>query len=138
MALSDVRDTPRLGQAIREVYVPQKGSTTIYAGALVVANAGYAAPGTTATGLVAIGRAMETSVNSGADGAKSVRVEQGIYLFKNAGGDPITIAATGALVYITDDETVNITATGKSAAGKFVGFGNNGADTGFAWVLVQY
>lgn len=103
--------------------VPVKASTTIYAGTLVVADAGYAAPGRTATGLVALGRAAETVVNSGSNGAKSIRVDRGAFIFNNATStDAVTQASLGASVYVLDDNTVTITATGRSVAGKFIGF----------------
>jgi hypothetical protein len=109
---------------------PVKASTKIYQGSLVVLNAGFAAPGSTATGLIAVGRAKATVDNSaGADGALFVDVEEGIYKWVNASGDPILAANVGAVCYITDDQTVNITATGKSVAGRCVKL-----ETGFAWV----
>lgn len=127
-ALTAARNTTQMADIPRSpISYKQKGSTTIYQGSLVVLNAGYAAPGTAATSLIAVGRAKKTSVNSGADGAVEVEVEEGIFKWANAGGDPILAANVGATVYITDDQTVNITATGKSAAGKCVRLDSDGA-----------
>jgi hypothetical protein len=130
MALSAARNTQQKADVQRSpMKWPVKGATTIYQGSLVVLNAGYAAPGTTATGLIAIGRARTTVVNAGADGAAFIEVEEGTFRWINASGDPILAANLGAAVYITDDQTVNITATGKSVAGRVMEL-----ETGFAWV----
>ncbi|MDI1278066.1 hypothetical protein [Methylobacter sp.] len=100
---------------------PVKASTACYMGGLAVLNAGYAAPGTTATGLIAIGLFEEDADNSaGAAGAITVRVKQGVFLFNNsAAGDAIAQADVGADCYIVDDNTVaKTTATGtRSRAG---------------------
>jgi hypothetical protein len=130
MALSAARNTQQWADVSRAaISYLMKGSTTIYQGSLVVLNAGYAAPGTTATGLIAIGRAKTTVVNAGADGAASIEVEEGIFKWINASGDPVLAANVGGVCYITDDQTVNITATGKSVAGRVVKL-----ETGYAWV----
>jgi hypothetical protein len=79
----------------------------IMAGALVVLEAGYARPGKTGTGLVAVGRAEETVDNAaGAAGAARVRVERGTFLFANSATDPITQAEVGTDCFVVDDETV--------------------------------
>lgn len=129
-ALTGPRNTRQMDDVQRApISYPVKGATTIYKGSLVVLNGGYAAPGTTATGLIAVGRAEETVVNAGADGAKTVEVKPGIFPWVNAAGDPILAANLEGLCYITDDQTVNITATGKSVAGRVVKL-----ETGIAWV----
>lgn len=126
-ALTAQRDTPQMMDVQRApLRWPVKGATTIYKGGLVVLNAGFAAPGSTATGLIAIGRAKETVVNAGADGAKEIDVEEGTFKWANAGGDAIVAADRGATAYITDDQTVNKTATGKSAAGKVIQIDSDG------------
>lgn len=103
-ALSQARNTPeRLGRVLGW---PVKAATTVHQGSLVVADAGYAAPGRTATGLVALGRAEE-SVTAVAAGDAVVRVQAGIYKFGNsAAGDAIAQADAGADCYIVDDQTV--------------------------------
>lgn len=102
-------------------------TTTIYQGALVVLNAGFAVGGTTATGLIAVGRADEKVVNSGSAGAKRVKVRQGVFPFNNAtAGDACTTANVGSDVYVLDDNTVTITSTGRSKAGKLVDILDNG------------
>lgn len=103
----------------------------IYAGSIVVLNAtGYAAPGSTATGLKARGMAEEQVDNTGgADGAKTVRVRNGVFRFGNsAAADEITIADIGNNCYIVDDQTVAKTdGTGsRSVAGKIVDVDSHG------------
>jgi len=96
---------------------PVAATAKIYAGSLVVLNAtGYAAPGSTATGLIAAGRAEAQVDNSaGADGALSVEVSTGVFRFVNEGD--ITRAHIGDSAYITDDQTVTAVTTGRSVAG---------------------
>lgn len=96
----------------------------IFAGSLAVSNAtGYAAPGSAATGLIALGRAEEyVNNNPGADGAKTVRIRRKkAFLFANLVADPVVQADVGRDCYIADDQTVCHTATGKSVAGKVMG-----------------
>lgn len=108
--------------------IPQKGSTKVFKGTLVVAQAGYAKPGATGLGLIALGRASKTSDNtSGADGAKTVEVEAGIFRWAN--GDGITQADVGKSAWIVDDSTVSKASTGKSKAGLIVA-----VDSAGVWV----
>lgn len=112
---------------------PVKAATKCYQGSLAVLNAGYAAPGTTAVGLIALGRFEETADNtSGAAGAIKARVQRGSFLFANsAAGDLIAQADVGADCYIVDDQTVaktNGTST-RSRAGKIVA-----VETAGVWV----
>lgn len=120
MALSRERNTPMIGDGlVRSVAV--KAAVKIYAGALVVANGGYAAPGSAALSLVALGRAEETIDNTnGANGAVSVRVRRGIFPYRNKGDDAVLVTDIGALCYVVDDETVARTSATntRSAAGK--------------------
>ncbi|MCC4116354.1 hypothetical protein LLG90_13420 [Aromatoleum toluclasticum] len=112
---------------------PVAASTTIHQGALVALSAGYAAPGATATGLVAVGRAEESAVAVSAGDAK-VRVRRGSFKFANsAAGDQIAQADVGADCYIVDDATVaktNGTNT-RSRAGKIVAVDSDGV-----WVQI--
>lgn len=130
VALVKDRNTPaRDGKVIA---YPVAGGATIYAGALVVANGGYAEPGTTALNLVALGRANEQVDNSaGADGDADVLVERGVFLFANDGS--ITAANIGADAYIVDDQTVAATdgAGTRSKAGVI-----RGVETGGVWVEI--
>ena len=101
--------------------IPVAANVKILKGAIVVLSGGYAAPGTTATGLLMLGRAERTVDNTGgAAGALSVRVKRGIFAWNSAGsGDAITSANIGATAYIVDDNTVALTngSNTRSAAG---------------------
>lgn len=95
----------------------------ILQGTIVALNAaGYAAPGITATTLIADGRAEETVDNlTGAAGAVKVLVRKGTFQFGNsAAGDLITRTEIGKTVYIVDNQTVAKTDGGgtRSIAGK--------------------
>lgn len=130
-ALAADRNTPY--QDAETIAVPVAASTTIYAGSLVAANAsGYAVPGSTATTLTALGRAEETVANAGSAGDKSVIVRRGkAFQFANDGGDAVVQADMGKNCYITDDQTVSHTSTGKSVAGTVMGL-----DSAGVWVWI--
>jgi hypothetical protein len=124
-ALTKERNTPtRHGDhaVIRVIECKVAATTTIYAGSLVMIDGGYAKPAATATGKVVLGRARQTVDNSaGAAGDKTVEVERGTFKWTNAtAGDAIAQANVWADAYALDDQTVTITATGRSKAGKIV------------------
>lgn len=105
MALTQPRAT-KARHSGRWTY-PVAAGAKIYQGAIVVLDAGYAKPGATATGLIALGRAEETVDNtSGAAGAASVPVERGVFYLDNSATDAIAQADVGKSAYIVDDETV--------------------------------
>jgi len=87
------------------------GSTTVYEGGGVVLNGGYAEPATAATGLVSVGVAQATKTNSGADGAETILVRQGIAgpFASGTSTDAISADDVGAACYWSDDDTVNLT-----------------------------
>lgn len=98
-------DSRNLGQT--RVY-KMAGSTTIYAGGLVMLKSdGYAK---TAAALASnkgvVGVAMETVVNSGADGAKEITVQEGEFLL---GATSIAQVSIGSAVYASDDQTIDET-----------------------------
>lgn len=128
MALAKDRNTPMKDGEL--ISVPVASSTTIYAGALVVANAsGYAAPGSVATTLTYLGRAEEYVKNAGADGAASVLVRRRkAFKWLNHGADAVTQAELGKTCYIVDDQTVAKTSgtSTRSAAGTVVGVDSDG------------
>lgn len=122
-ALTEDRNTP---QSIGDVEAyGVDGGSKIFAGSIVVLNAlGFAAPGSTATGLVTVGRADEQVDNTdGSDGDLKVKVRRGVFRFANsAGADEITAAEIGDDCYIVDDQTVAKTdgTSTRSVAGKVV------------------
>jgi len=132
-ALTAARNTPeRAGDVFG---FPVKAAVKPIQGGIAVLNAGYAAPGTTATGLVAIGRFEETVDNAaGSNGDVSVQVKRGIFKFGNSSaGDLIAQADVGADCYIVDDQTVAKTSgtNTRSVAGKVVAVDADGV-----WVKV--
>ena len=69
------------------------------AGTIVAIDAGYAAPGATATGKIAAGLADETVDNTaGSAGALTIRVKPGIFKFVNLAGDPWSPLASARIV----------------------------------------
>jgi hypothetical protein len=116
-ALSADRDTPARDGKIFSY--PILTATEIFAGSLIVLDSsGWAKPGVTGTGLVAVGRAKAYVNNTGASGALNVEVEAGVFRWVN--GDTITKAHIGDTAYITDDQTVAKLGTGKSPCGFIV------------------
>lgn len=132
-ALTTARNTPELSGGV--LGYPVKASVKPIQGGIAVLSAGYAAPGTAATGLIAVGRFEETVDNStGADAALSVRVKPGIFKFANSSaGDAIAQADVGADCYIVDDATVAKTSATntRSVAGKIIAVATDGV-----WVKV--
>lgn len=121
MALTKDRNTPsRDGAMIRH---PIKAGAMIYAGALVVLDAGFAEPGNAAAGLVAVGRAEHQADNSaGGDGDAFIKVTRGVFSFENSVGDPVGRTHIGSACYVVDDATVAATHAGntRSVAGLVV------------------
>ena len=132
MALNKDRNTPtREGT---DVVHPVAAAKKIYAGALVVLNAtGYAEPGSTATTLIAAGRAeAQVDNSSGADGALTITVRRGVFRFSNH-ADAVTRTEIGKSCYIVDDQTVAKTSgtSTRSVAGKVIDLDGSGV-----WVEV--
>lgn len=126
MALTAPRNT--LSRHSGRWTYPVAAGAKIWQGALLVLDGGYAKPGATAVGLIALGRAEESVDNTGgAAGALSVEAERGTFYFVNSPADSITQADVGKTAWIVDDETVaktdgsvagqNPVAASRSAAG---------------------
>ncbi len=128
-ALTADRNTPYLrGDTAR---YDVAAATKIYAGSIACRNAaGYAVPGSTAVGLVALGMATERVDNStGSAGDLSVGVREGSFRWANSSaGDAITAAHIGLPAWIVDDQTVALTsgAGTRSLAGVIVGVDSAG------------
>lgn len=135
VALTSDFDCPNIEGKFRSV--PVAANAVIYAGALVVLNAGVAEPGVTATGLVTLGRAEHQANNSGgAAGSINVRVRRGVFLWNNStGADLITEANLEQTAYVVDDNTVALTNGGgtRSVAGKIFDID---PQTGNPWIEV--
>lgn len=135
-ALTQDRDTRRRDGDLFSL--PVAASAKIYGGAIVCINSsGYAVPGSTATGLTPVGRAEEQVDNSGGqNGDEIVSVRRGVFRYANsAGGDIITTAEIGTVVYAVDDQTVAKTSASgtRSRAGFVVDVDSDGV-----WVLMGY
>lgn len=131
MALTAPRNTPERQGDVSDY--PIKAATTVHQGGLVVLDAGYAAPGRVATGLIAVGRAEESATAVAAGDARA-RVRRGTFKFKNStSGDLIAQADVGADCYVVDDETVAKTngSNTRSRAGKI-----EAVDADGVWVRV--
>lgn len=130
MAATSGRLTDSLSEKKLRRYAPQKGSTTIYQGTIVMIDAsGYANPGATATGSVGAGVARNNTgldrwTNSGSDGDSNVEYEEGTFKFANSSaGDAITKAEVGKVCYIVDNQTVAKTdGTGSRSPAGLVAF----------------
>jgi len=133
MALTGDRNTPQ--RAGDFLVLPVAAATVIHAGSLVVLNGGFAEPGSTDTGLIAIGRAEQSVDNSLGDaGDLTVKVRRGCFQFANSGGgEAIAAANIGSACYIVDDQTVAKTSdTGaRSRAGRIMEVDSRGV-----WVQV--
>lgn len=119
-ALTKERDTTEIANGGRYLSLPVKGGTTIYQGALVALDAdGFAVPGKQAAGLTAAGRAEETVINTGADGAESIRAARGVFVYANTATAANKVTAKHILkpCYMEDDQTVTALAAGASPAG---------------------
>ena len=132
-ALTTSRNTPeRSGDVIG---YPVKASVKPIQGGIAVLSGGYAAPGSVATTLIAVGRFEETVDNSaGANGDLSVCVKRGTFKFGNSSaGDLIAQANVGADCYIVDDQTVALTngTSTRSLAGKIIAVDADGV-----WVKI--
>lgn len=126
-ALTRDRNTPL--KAADVIAVLAASGAVIHAGALVVANSsGFAAPGSTATGLTYIGRAEEAVDNAdGSNGAVSVLVRRRV-AFKWGNDGSINQAHLMKTAYIVDDQTLAATdgSGTRSAAGRIVGIDTDG------------
>lgn len=146
-ALAAPRDTPVRADSnlINRGSFKAEAAKTFYPGALVVLNAGgFLQPGTTATGLKAVGvfgdqkfYVPATSFLSGAQGADTYEVDMVQAKYANSGSDPVVAADVGNACYIEDDQTVSHTSTGKSIAGRVMAIDDATSVTGpGVWVLI--
>lgn len=132
-ALTTARNTPeRAGDVLS---YPVRASVRPIQGGIAVLNGGFAAPGATATGLIAIGRFEETVDNTaGANGAVSVLVKRGTFRLGNSSaGDLIAQADVGADCFLVNDQTVAKTSATntRSVAGKIIAVDADGV-----WVKI--
>lgn len=134
MAASADRATPIRGPegGMRRRRYPQKGSTTIYKGTIVMILAGYLAPGADTSGGLVVGVAEETVVNAGADGATTVNVVCGAS-FRFVGSS-IVAADVGKTCYVADDITVADTDPGNTVVAGVI---DELESTNVVWVRIE-
>lgn len=103
-----------------DLLIPVAAGTVIREARMVaVGTDGYAVPASKTEGLTVAGCAQQFADNSkGADGDVSVLVRRGAFVWNSDG----TIKGTDLLkdAYVSDAQTVTITATGSSRAGKIL------------------
>ncbi len=137
-ALSAPRSTQIWGPPHAQRAIPVADNVKIYPGALVVVNAsGLCEPATAAASKIAAGcyrgtKVLDNTVSGHAASAFDVPVDMGTFKLANKAGDLVTPAMTGAACYIEDDQTVRLTATSSSAAGKV-----HRVDSDGVWVAVS-
>ena len=129
------RNTPHRAGLSRGLLVA--AAAECFAGSIAVINTdGFTEPGSTATGLTAVGVFEQYQDNTaGADGDQVVEVKRGnFYLVNSAGADEITRADIGQGCYIVDDMTVAKTdgTTTRSPAGLI-----DDVDDGGVWVNID-
>ena len=122
MAATSGRNTSQTSGDV--ILVPVKAKTVIYEGTMVAIDSnGYAIAAKKAADLIIAGRAEESSDGS-ADTV--IKVRRGCFKWANASSG--TIAKTDILknCYVADNETVTITASGSSVAGKVIAVDDDG------------
>ena len=108
-----------------ELNIPVAASTTITEAHMVAINSdGYAVEASKAEGLNVAGCAMRYTENEGAAGEEMVSVRRGAFVWNNDG----TIETTDILkeCYVSDAQTVTITAEGSSKAGVILAVEDDG------------
>ncbi|WP_447926943.1 hypothetical protein [Vreelandella sp. EE27] len=117
---------------------PMAAGVEVFAGGIVVVSiaSGFAAAGSTGTGLIAAGVAMHYQDNrTGDNGDQHIEVKRGCFAFASAtGDDAIGPADLGQYCYLVDDQTVAKTdgEGTRSIAGIIDGVGDFGV-----WVRID-
>lgn len=131
-ALAASRDTKQkgVGPVVGIIDLGMKAATIAYQGGIAVNDAGVAAPGRTATTLVALG-VFKFNYNNSTGAANKVIAEilTGVFKMGNSSaGDLIAATEIGKKVYIVDDQTVAKTdgGTTRSVAGICFGVDSDG------------
>jgi hypothetical protein len=125
-ALTAERIAPRKS-FLRDVSLPCGAAMTFYRGGCVNWDASDVSAQPAGTGTdtdqFPVGTSMHTVVNSGAKGAKNVRVElfqpvECVVLANDGGGGALVAANLLSIVYFLDDQTVTSTSANNSKAGR--------------------
>ncbi len=109
---------------------PMDALAVILNGTIVALDStGYAVPGTSGTGLLAVGIAQESKTAGAVDGDTNIKVHIGV--FRLLADSAFAQSDVGALCYIVDNQTVTLTGTSKSIAGTVAA-----VDGGNVWVAM--
>src|SRR6185295_5734681 len=109
---------------------PMDALAQIWEGGIVCLDStGYAVPGSTSTSLIAVGIAQESKLAGSSDGDTNIDVHFGVFHLNV--DSAFAQSDVGALCYIVDDQTVSLSASGKSIAGTVAAVDSSGA-----WVAI--
>lgn len=124
-------------RAVEEISSPSqrqfglKAGVVAFQGAIAVLTGGFAKPGVTGVSLVSVGVFEEPATGGASDGDVKAKIKRGCFKMKNAAGaDAVLASHVKSDCYVMDDQTVTITAAGRSVAGKVYAL----ADDGGVWV----
>ena len=132
MALSASRATRSRETTARNL--PLKNGVIAFAGAIAVNDAGKAAPGRTAVGLVAMGIFTKDADNqTGSLDDEPTPIEAGCFGFNNSIADPVGDIHVGKEVVIEDDETIAATDGGGTRSPAGICFE---LEEGRVWVVI--
>lgn len=97
--------------AVQNLELPMGASTTMFRATMISLDvSGFAFPTTGSLARRVVGVSTEAKANTGAAGAKTIRVERGCFgLVNGTGDDAITVADVGQVCYALDDQTVTRT-----------------------------
>lgn len=133
-ALAKDRTKTKTRSTTRRIPLKMAAGAKIYGGSIVCLNAtGFAVAGANTAGLRVMGRAAKQVDNTGgADGAKSIDVDRGIFKFELGSQAPVQ-ATVGLPVFVQDDQTVGKGGAATSA-GVFAGLLHELDTDGSPWV----
>lgn len=121
-----MRRTANKKLAMTAINLPVKAKTVMTEATIAALDStGYAVPGSKTEGLLVVGCVQEFTDNStGEDGAATVYVERGAFVWENDG----TIKVTDIMkdCYIAGPDTVTLAAEGASRAGKIIAVDEDG------------
>lgn len=105
------------------IVVPVKAGVKINEASLIALDAnGFASEAAKGKEITVIGRSEEYIDNlEGADGAESIRVKRGVFVWSNDSTSPVEEKDVMKQCYILDSKTVTMNSVDNSVAGKVIG-----------------
>lgn len=114
----------------RKVLLPVKANAQIYEGAMVAQISGLCVTGTTSGAGNAVGVAEGDALGTSSDGVTRVMLmTDKVFIFKNGANAVSDTTPFGTVLYMEDDNSVGtggVGGSGEGAAGKFMGFEDDG------------